>query len=191
MTKKELDQECKNITIIIDSREKENLHIRSIFDRCDIKYVIQSLKYGDYSFFSNNTGESFEKNVVIERKNSLDELSQNFTKNRIRFENEMEKAKEDNCNISLIIENNNFNDVLIGNYRSNFKVKSYIASLMTFKYRYNLDYIFLSQEDVANYIYNSFKYYYREILKKELKRRVIEIDKGKVKKKQSTRNKAV
>ena len=172
MTKKELDQECKNIIIIIDSQEKKIDHITDIFDRCNISYVVQNLDFGDYSFIARSTGESFEKDITIERKNGLSELSQNFSKYRARFINELERSKLCNAKMSLMIERDDFLDLLEGNYDSDFRVKSYIASLMTFKFRYNLDFCFIDADCSANYIYNSFKYYYREILKKELKSRV-------------------
>lgn len=155
-------EEClNNMVILIDTREKENKHITDIFDKKNIRYESKKLDFGDYSFYIDRGEYSlyFTSIYSIERKNSLDEISQNFTKKREQFKNEFELAKLNNCKIDLFIENNNYTDIQNHKYRSQLNPKSFIASLHTWKFRYDCDIIFLSKESVATYIYNCFKYF--------------------------------
>jgi hypothetical protein len=166
--KEEMEAILSNIVIMCDTREQENSHITAVFDKCKVIYEVSYLKFGDYSFFSKDTGESFEHNIVIERKNSVDELSQTITKRRKSFEEKMKMAKDLNCRYILLIENGNYNDILDYNYRSKLTVKSFISSLLTYQARYNISIIFMEGLCSANYIYNTFKYFLREKLKEEL-----------------------
>jgi hypothetical protein len=95
----------------------------------------------------------------------INELANNLSWKRIQFENELEKATKNNTKIQLIIENDNYIDILKENYKSNMKQKAIISSLNTYKFRYGLDYIFLDKNASASYIFNYFKYYIREYLK--------------------------
>ena len=44
-----LKEELTHLTIIIDSREQRNEHIRAFFDKNNIPYVVRKLDSGDYS----------------------------------------------------------------------------------------------------------------------------------------------
>jgi hypothetical protein len=165
---KEIIEILDSIVIICDTREQENTHITKVFEKCNIKNIRSGLKFGDYSFFCGSTGERFDQQIVIERKNSIDELSQNFTKGRKQFENEMQKAKQENCRFILLVENSSYIDILNHNYRSELTSKSFVSSLLTYQTRYNISIIFMEGICSANYIYNTFKYFLREKLKEEL-----------------------
>lgn len=99
------------MVILIDTREKENSHITNYFDKKGIKYKKQALEFGDYSFMlpqvDGLTGNElyFHKEIIIERKNSLEELSGNLGKNRDRFEKEFLKARNSGISIHLMVEN--------------------------------------------------------------------------------------
>lgn len=101
----------KEMVILIDTREKENSHITNYFDKKGIKYKKQALEFGDYSFMlpqvDGLTGNElyFHKEIIIERKNSLEELSGNLGKNRDRFEKEFLKARNSGISIHLMVEN--------------------------------------------------------------------------------------
>lgn len=149
----------KRVTIIIDSREKSIKHITNVFDQMNIKYKIQKLDIGDYAF----TYEYYDSNeiskCIVERKNSLDELSQNFSKNRERFNKEFQKLTSDNkCH--LLIENNTLNDLIAGKYTSQISRNSFLASLLSFEYRYNISVHFIEKNYSAFYIARLFYYYY-------------------------------
>lgn len=149
----------KKVTIIIDSREKSIKHITNVFDQMNIKYKVQKLDIGDYSFSYEYYDEKEISKCIIERKNSLDELSQNFTANRERFNKEFQKLTADNkCH--LLIENNTLNDLIAGKYTSQISRNSFLASLLSFEYRYNINVHFINKNYTAFYIAKLFYYYY-------------------------------
>lgn len=86
---KELDKilSKENIVILVDSREKANRHILDVFDKEGIQYRVTALESGDYTFELKAIPEldiphtmDFRQDIMIERKNSLDEISGNFTR---------------------------------------------------------------------------------------------------------------
>lgn len=111
---------------------------------------------------------SFENHIVIERKNSLDELAICFTKGRERFENEFKRKSEAGSNCILLIENDNLKKLRGHTYRSNLSPKSFEASIWSWKHRYDYEVFFCDSKDVGLYIYNVFYYYVRSVLKGEI-----------------------
>ena len=93
----------KKVTILIDTREKENSHITSKFDELGIKYEIRKMDYADYSFFIE--GKDFSGTCVIERKANVDELYGNIMHDRGRIEKEFEVASRLANQFVLLIEN--------------------------------------------------------------------------------------
>lgn len=79
-----------NNLIYIDTREQNWL-------KFDIPFEIKTLSYGDYFCMSN-------MNCYIERKSLNDFISTLSTGNLKRFENEIVKAKRDNSNLIVIVE---------------------------------------------------------------------------------------
>jgi ERCC4-type nuclease len=164
-TKKDIDLLCKSLVIIVDSREKNNKHICDCLSKKNIQYVIRKLDYGDYSFMIKANelipeDLSFENKIVIERKNSLEELSQNLCQKRKQFENELVRKKD--CKFILLIEKGRFEDIFNGNYNTKLSRKAYLASLLTFQLRYNMQIAFIDQKNVYKFICNIFYYYLRE-----------------------------
>lgn len=136
-----------SIVYIVDTREKVNDHILNIFDKKGTKYVVKKLDFGDYSFYIPKDEELgimkdlwFDKEVVIERKASLEELSNNLTKERTRFEEELALGPP---NKVLLIENAFYTDVVTGNYNTNFNKKSFLATLHSFWFKYNCPFVFM------------------------------------------------
>ena len=169
MDKKQIQEIVESIEIIIDTREQKNSWITDYFDKRGIKYFGKKLNFGDYSFQCKINDEivSFEKEISIERKANLIELSNNFTVKRPQFVKEMERKGD--AIMLLLIENNTFKDLLMGKYRSEFHPKSFLASLLSFKYRYNLFIEFLRDKECSgSFIYHNFKYYLQEYLKNML-----------------------
>ena len=170
-TDTELKKLLKSITILTDSREQKNSHITRYFDSKDIPYKTRKLDYGDYSFYlpaNDDLGITrdmyFNNDISIERKANLEELSNCFTHDRSRFESELIRAS--NSKLILLIENaKGYEDIIKHNYRTKYNNKSFIASLMAFKYRYNIDVTFISNKYSGNFIYYNFYYYLREHLK--------------------------
>ena len=92
-TDKELDELVKSLTILVDTREKNNQHLLDYWDDKGINHKKKALSYGDYSFMIPKNEDLniprdiyFDGEVIIERKGSLEEISGNLTKERDRLE---------------------------------------------------------------------------------------------------------
>ena len=79
-----------SIIILVDTREKVNTHITDYFDRKCITYKKKALDYGDYSFMlpaneklSIPRDLYFNTTCVIERKASLEEISNNLDRKSV------------------------------------------------------------------------------------------------------------
>ncbi|MFW6015101.1 MAG: ERCC4 domain-containing protein [bacterium] len=170
-TNTELKKLLKSITVLVDTREKSNNHIIKYFDSKNMPYKSKKLDYGDYSFYlpvnkdlGINRDMYFNNNIVIERKANLEELSNNLTHDRTQFENELIRAS--NSKFVLLIENaKGYEDIINHNYNTDYKPKSFVATLHAFKARYNIEVIFIDPAYSGNYIFYAFYYYLRELLK--------------------------
>lgn len=161
---------CKNITILIDKREKSDLMEKwcSHKNRCNIEKI--TLSQGDYSFklcampeYGINEDLYFDKEIVIERKNSLDEISQNFTKHRARFEEELAMF---NGKMTVVITDT-WDNLFMGKYQAKYDRVSFIASIQSFTHRYGITFEMMSEEAFPVFVYTYFYYYLRSILKGE------------------------
>lgn len=169
-TDKEIEEIVKSIVILVDTREKENSHITSVFEKNHINYEKRALNRCDYSFYIPKNEQLniprdlyFDKEVALERKASLDEIANNWTKERDRFEKEMALAPKTKV---LLVENANYEDIAKGNYRSQYNKKSFLATLHTFWFRYNLPVFFMpNKNQSALFIKMYFEYYLKEYLR--------------------------
>jgi ERCC4-type nuclease len=154
-----------SMSIICDSREHEhaNDHILDYFSAHNIQFVRRKLDFGDYSF--EIPDRSFETAIAIERKMNLTELSGNLCQNRERFEAEFSRAKEAGAKMILMIEDIGWTGILEHKYRTGLNEKSFYASLMAFQHRYDLNIQFVPKKYAGLYIYSTFYYYLREIIK--------------------------
>lgn len=170
-TDKELEQLLKSMVILIDSREKVNDHITNWFDKKNVLYSRITLPSFDYSFMLPKNEELgiihdqlFYNDCSIERKNSLEELSGNFSQGRVAFNDEFSRTR---CKRKhLLIENGSYHDIVTGNYNTKYNSKSYLGSLHSFETKYDLHVRFMpDREDSATYILATFQYYLRFLLK--------------------------
>ena len=92
----------KHVTILCDTNEQKNKHIKEEFDRMGINYKDFNLLFGDYSFIIND--RDFSMLCVIERKASVDELYGNLTADRERIENEFRSASAISNQFTLLME---------------------------------------------------------------------------------------
>lgn len=160
-----------SVSILVDTREKKNDHIIDYFDKCNIKWKSKALEQGDYTFFVPQNDELtiprdiyFNDEIIIERKGSLDELAGNLTTNRDRFEKELSLAKAKTR--YLMIENASYEDVLSGNYKSDYSSKSFVGSLHSFNHKYNLQVVFMPNKLASGaFIYATMYYYFRNLIK--------------------------
>jgi ERCC4-type nuclease len=168
---KELKQLLSSLTVIIDTREQQNSHVTDYLDKHKISHISKKLDYGDYSCMLPVNLELgiirdayFTDTVAVERKNSLDELSNNLTKNRVQFESEL--IRSHGCKLFLMIEDSSYSDIVNHNYRSQYDPKSFIATLATYSARYNLNVNFVTSNCAGNFIYFTLLYAVREYLKR-------------------------
>jgi len=166
----ELKQLLKSLTIIVDTREKENEHITGYFKQKKIPYMKQALSYGDYSYmlpmcleFGIHRDMYFHNDIAIERKSDLEELSGNLAQHRERFENEFLRAGK--CDMTLLIEQGSYSDILNHKYRTQLSEKAFVASLMAWEHRYNIKTTFVHMIHSGIYIHSKFYYHLREVLR--------------------------
>ncbi|MDE7364841.1 MAG: hypothetical protein K2N27_08195 [Ruminococcus sp.] len=171
---------CKEVTIICDTREKENKHILNSLDAHGIKHESKKLDFGDYSFKISD--RDFSMQCVVELKANIDELWTNISRERERFEKEINAMSCITHSPNLIIE-----CCLDRDFLMNFKVDPYIMQVQNRgvedvgKYiystleswsssnRYSLNVHYMKGNDgTANLMLNIFYYYwhnYRELVK--------------------------
>lgn len=167
----DIDNCIESMTIYVDSRE----HPGEEYDRrCEtfgVPYERKHLNYGDYTYsFTKPDGnvafseEPISGDAVIERKMSLDELSGNLCQEHDRFVREMERAKEHNASIYLIVENGTWEKIINHRYKTRFNNKAYLRRLLGLVVRYGVKVVFIQKELSGRMI--------REILEKELRVRL-------------------
>jgi ERCC4-type nuclease len=168
-SEKDMQEILNSIVILIDTREKSCEHITNFFDKKGIKYIKKALNQADYSFYIPQNEELsiprdlyFDKEIAIERKGSLEELSGNLSQQRDRFEKELSLYKG---KMHLLIENANYQDIYAGNYKTEYNKKSYLASLHSFADRYNLSIMFMPENKCSGlFIFYTFKYFLKNII---------------------------
>ena len=159
---RELQDAIKDLTIIVDTREKVNSHVTKYIEKQGIPCITRKLDTGDYS--AQIGALSLEKDIVVERKHNLDEICGNFTAERERFEREFLRAKAYGTKVVLIIENATWTDIFIGNYRSKVQPKSLIGSMLSWMVRYNITILFCKPEETGKIIYGILHYAAKEML---------------------------
>lgn len=91
--------------LMVDSREKPKAiqTILKTFDSADIEHVSTKLLFGDYQDY-NRPG------IVIDRKQSIQELAANCTRDHVRFKAELERAKKAGSHLVILVEQNRYKD---------------------------------------------------------------------------------
>lgn len=164
LTDKQISLIIEDMVVIVDTREKKNQHILDYFNSNNIKYIVRKLDTADYSFeLPNYSGLGLSEKFLVEKKNSLDEIIGNFTKERARFEREFERIEDEH--IHLVLENATFKKLLNGSYRSQMNPNSLMASIFTWSIRYKCPFWFTTTAETGSVIYNILKYELMEELK--------------------------
>lgn len=168
-TDKEIKELLESIVILIDTREQVTDHIKEYLDKKNVKYETRKLDHADYSCYIPKNevlgvyrDMYFTNTISIERKGSLEELSGNFTKDRTRIESEFLRAKG---KLVLLVEGCTYEDIILHNYKTEYKPLSFIATLKSFEARYGIETSFIRRAFTGNYIYMTLKYHVREVLK--------------------------
>jgi len=171
-TDAELKNVLKNMTILVDSRENSNDHVLEFFNKKKIPYKVKKLDFGDYgcmlpadSFEGQQREIYFDRDIVIERKNGIDEIAGNL-KDDTRLLKELAHLNKYEIKYYVFLEDDKYDEnVRNGNYRSEYQPKSLYARLKTIEARYNTIIRPIDKAYMGSEIYNTFYYYVREILK--------------------------
>ena len=193
-TDKQINQILSEMIILIDTREQENQHIKNYFEKKKINYRIEKLRTGDYSFAISKNAElninaelSFDSIIAIERKATLEEISNNLTHERTAFENEMIRSTrlkqfyllietkteieekqyfENGIKIieKKIEELGRLEDILYKKYKTDFNEKSFFSSLISFIIRYNIKLMQINKNNSGLLIYYILRNYLKSFL---------------------------
>ena len=167
----EIQKILKHMSILVDSREKSNSHLLNYWDKHGIKYEVMGIPAGDYSFALESIPELdlphkqfFYNDIIIERKNSLEELSGCFSQTRERFNDEWSRCYAKRK--YLLVENNTYDDLVNGRYNTKYNSKSFLGSLHSFNAKYGLEVVFMPNKELSPvFILATFQYYLRYLIK--------------------------
>lgn len=171
-TKTEMDKLLKSITVLIDTRERENKHdhILQFFEAKNIPWKQMKLDQGDYSFYVPKDEDLgiirdtyFDKEIIIERKKDLSEISGNLTAERTRIKTEFALAPQRKV---LLIESGSYKDIALGNYKTQYDKNSFLASIHSIWHEFNIPVMFMPDKNYTGlFIINYFRYYLRDLVK--------------------------
>lgn len=87
------------MVIIVDTREKPRAIVKILaeFDRQGVKYVRRALNFADY--FNPDRPD-----VIIDRKQNLNEIAFNVVQGRARWIREVERCNRAGCHLIVLIE---------------------------------------------------------------------------------------
>ena len=156
-TDAEIKTRLQEMCVLCDTREQENGHVVGYFEQNKVPHRDQKLDTGDYSFALGDA--VFSDEVVIEKKNGLDEIAGNFTADRARFENEFLRAQAQGIKIFLLVENASYADIESHNYRSKLQPKAFLASLLAWQAKYNITIVFCRKCETGKLIYGILYYW--------------------------------
>ena len=91
--------------LLVDTREKAAAieSILKTFESAGVPYVRTKLLFGDYADYN-------RPNIVIDRKQTIQELAKNVTVERDRFVNELDRAKAAGARLVILVEQNRYKD---------------------------------------------------------------------------------
>jgi len=152
------DQWLREVEIIVDQQEKVNYWITNYFKNNMIAFKTEHMTAGDYGYRLYGQQEE----IIIERKNSLNELSGNLATQdkKERFYNEFNKVKD--WTKYLLIENDSLDNLISGAYGTGFSINSYMANLLLLQKRCNLNIHFVNRYNMGLWILKIFYSYYYE-----------------------------
>ena len=158
------------MTILVDTREKNNTHLTEYWDSCyDEKVLVFSDEIHYSVILPKNESLNiprdcfFDNEICVERKGSAEELSGNLTKERDRLEKELSLAPK---NKVILLENCSYVDIATGNYNTQYNKKSYWASLHSFWHKYSVPIMFMPDNKYSGlFIRGYFEYYLKYYLR--------------------------
>lgn len=166
-TAPQIEKMLNSLVILVDTREQDNEKSKMRYEGFNRPFERKKLNVGDYCGKWQNECSAWnmmDNITVVERKQGLTEICNNFTKDRERFKREFERAKEDGCRVHLIIEQDNYERLFSHKYRSKLLPQSLIASLLSWSIRYNFQIHFCKAETSGRLISEILHYELREWL---------------------------
>lgn len=156
----------KTLTVLVDTREQDTPRFRRRMQALGLPYARRKLDFGDYACAVTDSGREIDLSgqVAIERKMSLDELAQCYTRGRRRFEREFERAKAAGAKLYLLIEDADWERAYAGRYRSRLHPHALTASMLAWLARYDCQILLCAAETTPRLI--------RDILYREARERL-------------------
>lgn len=157
-----------HLVVIVDKREKEWSSVEEFFKSKNIKYQMGTNETGDYTVeiepndIIGNT-KPLMVSASVERKGSLSELIGNLKEDR--FENELIRSQALDSFV-ILVEGACYEDIVGGNYRSEYKPQAAVGRLKTWELEYGFSLNFASKEMSGRWIYIHLYYAARAGLKK-------------------------
>lgn len=148
MTPFEIDEALDGMVCTVDTREQDTPKLKARLAQMG-RTEREALNFGDYSAkFPLPSGDwlDLRNRVVIERKESIDELAMCYCQSRPRFVREFDRAKEANAKVYLLIESATWENAYNGKYRSKMNSTAFVASLLAWCARYNCIPLFCKPE---------------------------------------------
>lgn len=157
------------LRIIIDTREKPGKKADHRYSQFCCPYMKSGLLVGDYCFNVNlpSGRELIEvgskaitpKYVAIERKCCLDEAISIFVGNKkIQFKNEIQRAKDANCKLYLLIENSSWEEVISGKYRSKIEPDVLLSLFLSYQTQFDMPIVFCPESHSGKIIHDILYY---------------------------------
>ena len=150
------------MVVVADTREQDTPRARARYRRIGVPVIRKKIDCGDYTAKCDRL--SLEDVVSVERKMSLDELSQCLCQQRDRFFREMERAKAKGNKMYLLIENASLDAAYRHGYGTLMSPQSMIANIFVLAARYNCQILFCDEVTSGQVI--------RDVLYRELKERL-------------------
>ncbi|MBQ7563615.1 MAG: ERCC4 domain-containing protein [Lachnospiraceae bacterium] len=168
----EIREVLDSMTILVDRREQPTLRAKKRYKRFGCPYERATLNYGDYAVNARlpngkwiyDVSDTVRPLASVERKMNLDELAGCFCQGRERFEREFQRAADNGARIYLLVEGGSWGALQLHGYRSRMNPNAFMASVIAYMVRYNMNLIFCDEASSARLI--------REILYRDLKERL-------------------
>lgn len=158
LTAKQYKELLTHLCVVHTTNEQKNDHITKWFDENEILHEARALKTGDYCFKITAAPEYgfpvdtyFTDELFVERKNSLGELAGSI--NDEAFHYELKRSQNIKHKYLLVEQPGGWEDLLNGNYRSQYNAKSFWGTMNTFMVKYDLKVMFLKKERMGAAIY--------------------------------------
>lgn len=158
----EVKNALESMVCLVDTREQDTPRLRARLREMGCPWERKKLEFGDYSVKCDSMDLS--TSIAIERKMNLDELCNCYCRERKRFEQEFERARQAGAKVYLLVEDGSWEDAYSGKYRSRMSPESLVASIQAWLARYNCQVIFCQPKTTGRLIH--------DILYRELKERL-------------------